>query len=136
MQKKIMALDYGSKRIGIAVSDALGLCAHPRDYIDNNSKAFENIIKLAEQENIHILLFGIPKRLSGENSLMQEEIERFMHNLQKKTALVMQTWDERLTSAQAEKFMISADVKRKKRKASIDSMAATILLQSYLDSQQ
>ncbi|HMQ09855.1 MAG TPA: Holliday junction resolvase RuvX [Oligoflexia bacterium] len=136
MQKKIMALDYGTKRIGIAISDALGMCAHPRDFIDNNSKAFENILKLAEQENIQLLLFGIPKRLSGEASHMQEEIERFMHNLQKKTGLNMQTWDERLTSAQAEKFMISADVKRKKRKTSIDSMAATILLQSYLDSQQ
>ena len=134
--QKIMALDYGSKRIGIAISDALGMCAHPRDFIVNNSKAFENILTLAQQENIKLLLFGLPKRLSGESSLMQAEIERFMHNLQKKTDLEMKTWDERLTSAQAEKFMISADVKRKKRKTSIDSMAATILLQSYLDSQQ
>ena len=134
--QKMMGLDYGRKRIGIAISDALGMCAHPRDYINNDSQAFPKILKLAQDENISLLVFGSPIKLSGERSLMQDEIAHFMEKLSAKTDLKLISWDERLTTAQAEKALLEHNVKRSKRKESRDSMAACILLQSYLDAQK
>ena len=134
--EKILGIDYGTKRLGIAISDALGMCAHPRDFIVNNKQCIENILSLASNESVSSLLIGLPHRLNGDVSFMEEDIQKFITVLKTRTDLPIHTWDERLSTAQAEKLLISADVKRKKRKETRDSMAASILLQSYLESKR
>ncbi len=132
-----MSLDVGTRRIGVATSDLLGVAAHPHPYILRKSTEFalEEIKRFIFEEQIEILLVGLPKNMDGSLGPSAQSVIDFVDLLKKIIEIPVQYWDERLSTVSAEKLMIEADLSRKKRKQKIDSMAAQIILQNYLDSQ-
>ncbi len=134
--KKIMALDYGSKRIGVAASDPLGYTAQGIGVIErkNKKKDIAEIVALAEKLDVGEILMGKPVRMAGTPGTLQAEIEQFAAALEKAAGRPVILRDERFTTMQAERHLIAADVSREKRKGVIDKIAAQLLLQNYLDS--
>jgi putative Holliday junction resolvase len=132
-----LAIDFGNKRIGLAISDesatvALGLENLAGGPIEKTCQA---IIKLATERAVGEIVVGVPLRLSGEASEQTEHTLKFIAALEQVTAIPVRRWDERLTSVQAERAMLEGDLRRRDRKANRDRLAAQILLQSYLDAQ-
>jgi putative Holliday junction resolvase len=133
---KILGLDYGDRRIGIAVSDIFGWTAQGLDVIDrkregNEMKRIEEIIQANE---IGEIVLGLPKNMNGTIGPRGEICMAFAQTLQETFNLPVHLWDERLTTVSAERTLIEADMSRKKRKQVVDKMAATLILQNYLDS--
>jgi putative holliday junction resolvase len=129
-----MALDVGSKRIGVAVADPTGSFALPVTAIErSNLKAdMERIVALAQEYGASELVIGDPVTLSGERGIAAEKIDRFVEQLGRVFSGQIERVDERLTTAQATKTLIAADVSRSKRKIVVDKMAAALILESYL----
>lgn len=132
---KALGIDLGKVRIGTAVGDDSGLIASPSEVIASkghkaNSRA---VAELALKLDAKVIVVGLPIRMDGTEGPSAEFVRRFTDELRRATNIPVVEWDERLTSAQAQKLMISADVSRKGRKNAVDSMAAAIMLQSFLD---
>ena len=133
---RILALDHGTKRVGVAVSDELKTIATPLEFIPAQPwEAFlarlNQIIKEKEPE---LILVGMPRNMDGTYGPAALKVQEFLAALRETISVPVKTWDERLTSTQANRFLIAADVRRSKRKEKVDQIAAAILLQSYLDS--
>jgi putative Holliday junction resolvase len=135
IQKRILGVDVGDKRIGLAVSDELGITAQPLGTIHRNQTPsdFQKVAEAARTSEAKLIVLGLPKRLDGSSSPQTEKVERFLEELARHTAVPIGTWDERLTTATAEASLIESNVRRKKRRAVIDTAAAQIMLQHYLD---
>lgn len=134
--KRHLGIDYGEKRIGIALSDPLNIIASPHQYIVNNTETKKNLQQLFNEYEIETIVVGMPYNLKGEKGQKAEEVERFIAEILTEFKVEIIRWDERFTSKQAHQTMIDMNVKKKQRqsKEKIDSMAAAIMLQSYLDS--
>lgn len=135
---KIMGLDLGSKTVGIALSDLLGMIAHGLETFRFNEndydQALKHVLEIARKENIHTIVLGLPKHMNGDLGERAQISIKFKERLeQADAALDVVLVDERLTTKVAEQSLIFADVSRKKRKQVIDKMAAVAILQSYLD---
>ena len=130
-----LGLDAGEKRIGVARSDELNLMAHPVGFIKRASdeQVVREISKLASEFQVEKIVVGLPKTMKGEVGKTAQEVLAFVESLRGKVSLPIVTWDERLTTVQAERAMIEQDMSRAKRKVKRDAMAAEIMLQSYLD---
>ncbi len=133
---RIMGLDVGDKTIGVAVSDALGMTAQGLETIRRTGvKAdFRKLTEIISQKEIHKTVVGLPKNMNGTVGPQGEKVLDFVEQFKKrfpKHEVIM--WDERLTTMAAEKTLISADVSRSNRKKVIDKVAATFILQGYLD---
>lgn len=129
---RILALDYGRKRIGVSLSDPLKITAQPQPYITQSKKALENIVQLIHQSSVETIVVGLPLTMKGTDSEMTKEVRNFASQLESLVAVPVVLYDERCTSSQANNILIEANVRREKRKEIVDSMAATILLQAYL----
>ena len=132
---RVMALDYGDVRIGIALSDitrflASGLENYTRVSLDADCK---HIAELIANNNVKVVVLGLPLNMDGTSGVRVEKTKEFAEELKKYTDAKIDFLDERLTSVSAEKILISADVSRKKRKQVLDKLSATIILQDYLD---
>ena len=134
---RILALDYGRSRIGVAVSDELGLTAQPVATIAFKPKdaAFSEIGRLVGSLGIRLVIIGLPLTLKGERGLSAMEAERFAERLRRIINVPINLWDERLTTALARRLLHEADIEIRKDKGKVDRSAATLLLQSYLDYQ-
>ena len=135
---RIMGIDYGDRRIGIALSDALGWTAQGLETIiwqREITLALDRIKELAQNNEVTKIVVGLPRHLNGEISQQGEKTLAFVKQLHVHTGLPVETWDERLTTMAAERLLISADVRRNKRRQVIDKVAAAIILQGYLDAQ-
>lgn len=135
---KILGLDYGDRRIGVAVSDELGitargLCMIMRRSLKRDLDELERIIEACEAEKIVI---GFPVRLDGTAGIQCQKVNRFIEVLEKRFTLPVERWDETLSTWEAEEILNEALVKRKKRKEMVDKIAAAIILQSYLNKQK
>jgi putative Holliday junction resolvase len=132
---RILGIDMGKVRIGVAVSDSDGLMALPMDTIQSmgHKKNAAAIAELQRKSEAGAVVVGMPIRLDGTGGPAAEFVGRFINELRSAVTVEVIPWDERLTSSQANKLMISADVSRKSRRGAVDSMAAAIMLQSYLD---
>ncbi len=131
-----MGLDVGEKRIGVAISDELGFTAQGVEVIPNQGeKGFSRIKELAEMYQVERIVVGLPKNMNGTIGERGEETLRFGKRIGEFLSLPILFWDERLTTVAAERALISADVSRKRRKQVVDKLAATLILQNYLDSQ-
>ncbi|MEZ7578467.1 Holliday junction resolvase RuvX [Veillonella sp. 27098_8_77] len=132
---RIMALDVGSRTIGIACSDALLLTAQGIETIRRTSleKDFNRLRELISEYEVHELVVGMPKHLNGTKGDRAEKTEEFVEKMKVVIDLPVTFWDERLSTVMAERQLIAADVSRKKRKVVIDKMAAVVILQGYLD---
>jgi putative Holliday junction resolvase len=133
---KILAIDYGSKRIGIAVSDELKMIAQPLEYIPAEPFAgfLKRLRELLQQSEVELVLVGMPRNMDGTYGPAALKTRDFVDALKSAFSVPIKTWDERLTSAQANRLLIAGGVRRQQRKEKVDKTAAAILLQSYLDS--
>lgn len=130
---RILGLDWGTKRIGVALSDPFLLTASALPFIVNNDQALSHIQTLIIQKDVKTIVLGNPLKLSGAESQKSHEVREFQAQLKTITDCEIILWDERFSSVSAEKHLIAMDMRRNKRKTEIDSLAATFTLQSYLD---
>lgn len=135
--KRVMGLDVGSKTIGVAVSDLMGWTAQGVETVYWTEPDFDEAVRLLrpfiEQYDVKEVVVGHPKNMNGTVGPRGEASEAFAEAFTEQTGLPCVLVDERLTTMQAERMLISADVSRKKRKSVIDKMAAVMILQNYLD---
>jgi putative Holliday junction resolvase len=133
---RILALDHGTKRIGIAISDELKVIAQPLEFFPAEPFAdfLARLKGLVLEKEIELVLVGMPRNMNGSYGPAALKVQAFVAALRGALVVPIQTWDERLTSAQANRFLIERNVRRQERKQKVDKMAAAILLQSYLDS--
>ncbi|WP_217594824.1 Holliday junction resolvase RuvX [Cohnella sp. GbtcB17] len=133
---RIMALDYGDRRTGVAVSDAFGWTAQGVEVIQHKTEdaCLRRVVELAAELEAEEIVLGLPKNMNGSVGPRGELCIAFAARLEETLKLPVKLWDERLTTVAAERALLEADVSRAKRKQVIDKMAAAILLQSYLDS--
>lgn len=133
---KIMGLDYGEARIGVAVSDALGLLAQPLETICEKDRArqIEAVAKVARENNAERIVVGFPKHMDGTIGYRAQCTEEFAREVAQKLGVEYVMWDERLSSTEAHRMLEMGGVSGKKRKTKVDKIAAVIILQGYLDS--
>ena len=132
---RILGLDYGSHRIGAAVSDPLGITAQPLSAIPRRGdrRDIEAIGAIVREYGAVSVLIGLPLHLSGEEGTQAKKARDFAEKIRTHLGVPVETWDERMTTAQAERHLIASGVRRGKRKEIRDSLAAVFLLQSALD---
>jgi len=133
---RVLAIDHGTKRIGVAVSDELKIIAQPLEYIPAEPFAgfLARLRDILREKEVEIVIVGMPRNMDGSYGPAALKVHEFVAALRKAVTVPIQTLDERLTSAQANRFLIQGNVRRDKRKEKVDKTAAAILLQSYLDS--
>ncbi len=135
MVGRIMALDPGEKRMGVAMSDEMGLIAQPLEThaCGSAEEVVAHVRSLVEAHGVTEVVVGLPIRLNGEPGRAAERVRGFIERLEEVLEVPVVPWDERLTSKAAERMLIQANVSRSKRKGAVDRVAAAVLLQSYLD---
>lgn len=135
---KTLGLDLGSKTLGIAMSDALGMMAHGIETFtfktEHYKHAVEYVTEIIEKENISTVVLGLPKNMNNTIGERGEISRRFAKKVEDATGVQVILWDERMTTLQVERVLIDGGVRREKRKKHVDKLAATVILQSYLDS--
>ncbi len=133
-----MGLDYGDKRIGVALSDAFGWTAQGAEVIERKKEGdyLERIRELIRVHEVDTIVVGLPKNMNGTIGPRGQICMEFAEELRQTLSMPVHLWDERLTTVAAERTLLEADVSRRKRKQVVDKMAAAILLQNYLDSRQ
>lgn len=135
---RIMGLDYGDKRIGVAISDAFGWTAQGVEVIERKKEGdyLDRIRELVREHEVESIVVGLPKNMNGTIGPRGEICMEFAEELRQKLSMPVHLWDERLTTVAAQRTLLEADVSRRKRKQVVDKMAAAILLQNFLDSRQ
>jgi putative Holliday junction resolvase len=135
---RILALDYGTKRIGVALSDELGWTAQPLETFERRTldRDVAHIASLVHAHAVGEVVLGFPLQLDGREGPAIQAMRNFAVHLEQGLPVPLVLWDERLTTKAAEDLLIAADVSRKKRKGAVDRVAAAILLQSYLASRE
>ena len=133
---RVMALDVGDKRIGIAISDALLLTAQGRPTLRRKDlkSDIEHLRKMAAENEVHEILVGRPLHMSGEESPQSQKVARFAEELRQVLGIPVVSWDERLTSFAAEQHLEEMGLNWRQRREHVDKIAAMIILQNYLDS--
>lgn len=136
---RIMGLDYGSKTVGVAVSDALGLTAQAVETIQRKEenklrKTLARIEELIQEYGAERIVLGFPKNMNNTIGDRAEKSLAFQEMLERRTGLPVIMWDERLTTVEAERTLMESGVRRENRKQYVDQIAAVFILQGYLDS--
>ncbi|MFH1825295.1 MAG: Holliday junction resolvase RuvX [Candidatus Firestonebacteria bacterium] len=130
---RLLGIDYGEKRVGVAITDELNILAHPLKVVKSTNAINEIKKILNEYNDISKIIVGMPLNLKGEVSFKAKQVLDWIEKLKKEVNIPIITWDERFTTSAAESFLLEANVKRKNRKKIIDKLAARIILQDYLD---
>ncbi len=136
---RVMALDVGNVRIGIAVSDLMGIIANPLETYTRKGdiqRDAKYIADLAKSKEVSLFISGLPLSLNGSENEQTQKTREFIDELKKHTDIPVQFMDERFTTISAERVLIEGNVRRENRKKVIDKVAATIILQNYLDSKR
>jgi putative Holliday junction resolvase len=134
---RVLGIDYGTARIGVSLSDPLGIIAQPLETLKNDATAIERLAKLIKQHGATLVVVGMPLNLKGQKAHKAQEVEQFVARLKDQTGVAAVLWDERFTSTIAQQTLLSLGTKKKERrtdKGRVDAMAAAIILQSFLDS--
>ena len=136
---RIMGLDYGSKTVGVAISDELGITAQGVETITRSEegklrRTLARIAELSQEYRINRIILGYPKNMDNSAGARVKKTEEFADMVRRRTGLPVVFWDERLTTVSAERVLMESGVRREKRKAVIDQIAAVLILQNYLDS--
>ncbi len=135
---RIMGLDFGSKTVGVAISDALLITAQGIEIIrrKEENKLRQTLARIEElivEYEVEEIVLGLPKNMNATEGVRVELTMEFKEKLERRTGLPVHLWDERLTTVAADKAMMEAGVRREKRKDYVDMIAATLILQGYLD---
>lgn len=133
---RILGIDYGRKRVGLALSDPLGYSAQPFGYLPKDKKIFDQIRNVIKEKTVSEIVVGHPRSLSGHEGEMAKEVEAFAKELEEKVGKPVHLWDERFTTSEAENLLVSADVRRSKRKEVRDTIAASLILQGFMESRR
>lgn len=134
--KRALGIDLGDARVGVAVTDDLGMLAHPLETIHVRSTDVQKrILELAEKKRTEIIVVGMPRNMDGSFGPAAEKAREFIAALQARTPCRVIPWDERLTTVSAQRSLHEAGKNAREQKAMIDQVAAQILLQSWMDSQ-
>lgn len=134
--KRYLGIDYGSKRVGLSLSDPLGIIAQPYDTLINDALLITHIKRLITIKNITTIVVGLPLNLKGKSSKKTEEVVQFVEALKNEVNVDILTWDERFTTSIAQQTMLNMGTKlknRQKKDGRVDSIAAAIMLQGFLD---
>jgi putative holliday junction resolvase len=133
--RRVLGLDVGSKRIGIAVSDPLGITAQGLETLHRQNKRldFEKLAKLVDEYFVAEIVVGFPLRMSGAEGIQAEKMHRFAEDLHERLQLPVHLWDERLTSAEANRLLRETDMSIQRRGQVVDQMAAVLILQSWME---
>jgi len=132
---RVLGIDFGSKRIGVAISDETATIGQPLEFIlaEPLSNALQRLADLVRARNVGEIVVGLPRNMNGSYGPAAEKTREFIAALQPHVTVPIKTWDERLTTFEANRFLIASGMRREKRKTKVDQTAAAILLQSYLD---
>ncbi|MDZ7795742.1 MAG: Holliday junction resolvase RuvX [Candidatus Marinimicrobia bacterium] len=135
---RILAVDFGGRRIGVAVSDPLRIIACPLDtlHISSQAEGIRRLVSLCREHEIETLIMGYPLGNSGNKTDQTRIVERVIKDLEEKIAIPVIKWDERFTSIQAADILRSQGIKARDQKGKVDALAARIILQEYLDSRR
>jgi putative pre-16S rRNA nuclease len=136
-QGRVLGIDYGTKRIGLSISDPLRIMALSYATVENNASVWENLIEIIRKEEVVLVVVGMPLTLKGEQGQKAREVNVFVEELSSKAGVETLTWDERFTTSIAQQSLRTMGTTQKQRRASkdrIDSMAAAVMLQGFLDS--
>jgi putative Holliday junction resolvase len=136
-KRRVLALDLGKKRIGLALSDPLGITAQGLPTLErtNIRQDLAALARLAEEHHVGLILVGYPLHMSGREGRQVEYARDFASRLAERTGLEVRFWDERLTTVEAQRVLKSSGISIAKRARAVDQLAAQILLESYLDSE-
>lgn len=134
-EQRLLAIDFGKKRIGIAVTDPLNLFAYPLITISNDTKFWDNLLKIISEYHVVKLIIGYPLKENGDESLSSKEVLKFQEELEKKSNLPIELMDERYSSEIARQRIIKTVPSKKKRrdKTLLDKNAAAVILEDYLN---
>jgi putative Holliday junction resolvase len=135
---RILAIDYGSQRIGIALSDPTGTLARPLPFVPakGDAKLAREIIELAKTHEVHLFILGLPRNMDGTSGEAATKVQAFAEIFRQATTTPLKLIDERLSTVQASRQLQEAGKNSRKQRGQIDSESACVLLQGYLDSQQ
>jgi putative holliday junction resolvase len=134
--QRVLGVDYGSQRIGLSLSDPLGIIAQPIEALKNDSSLVTSLQQLSVREHVKLIVVGMPFNLKGQLAQKADEVQKFIEVLKEQLRIEVVVWDERFTTTIAHKTMLSMGTKKKERQKKdgrIDSMAAAIILQGFLD---
>jgi putative holliday junction resolvase len=136
-KRRVLGLDVGSKRIGVAVSDPLGFTAQGLDTIHRQNKRLdqEQLERVIREYDVAEIVVGYPLRMSGATGIQSEKMAAFAEELRKRFRLPVHLWDERLTSAEANRVLRDSEMSIKRRGEVVDRLAAVLILQNWLDRQ-
>ncbi len=136
-QKRILGVDYGTKRIGLAMSDPLRILATAYATLDNTEGVWSELKSIVTKENIEFAVVGMPLNLKGEEGIKATEVRRFIEELKARVDIEVVLWDERFTTSLAHHYRLASGMRKKQRRNSkerIDAAAAAVILQDFLDS--
>ena len=134
--KKALGIDLGDARVGVAVSDDLGMLAHPLETISTQStNVVKRVLALAGERTVETIIVGMPRNMNGSHGPAADKAKAFIEELRRETTLPIMAWDERLSTVSAQRALQEAGRNTRKQKSVIDQVAAQIILQSWLDSQ-
>jgi putative holliday junction resolvase len=135
---RILGLDVGSRRIGIAVSDPLGITAQGLETLQRRNKRhdFEYLRQVIDEYAVKEIVVGLPLRMSGAEGTQSDKMQAFAEELRKRFQLPVHLWDERLTSAEANRLLRETDLSIEKRGKAVDRMAATLILQGWMENRK
>jgi putative Holliday junction resolvase len=131
----ILGLDVGDRRIGVALSDPQGLLARPLTVVDmeDNAAGLEAILDIVEEQEVGCIVVGLPRSMDGSIGKQAEKVLEFCEMLSQKVDVPVESWDERLSTVAAERLLREGGVRRDRRKSRRDAIAASFILQGYLD---
>jgi putative Holliday junction resolvase len=134
-QPRILGLDVGSRRIGVAISDPLGITAQGLDTIRRHNKRldFGQLERVIREYDVTQIVIGLPLRMSGVEGAPAEKMQAFAEDIRRRFQLPVHLWDERLSSAQANRLLRETDMSSKRRAQVVDQLAAVLILQSWMD---
>jgi len=135
---RFLGLDIGSKRIGLALSDELGITAQGLPTLTRTTLGndIRKLLEIANQHNVGKIVIGLPKNMNGTLGKSAEQVLTFIQEMKVKTAIPVDVWDERLSTVAVTRTLVSANVSRRRRKEVVDKLAAVYILQGFLDSQR
>lgn len=131
----MLGIDYGTVRIGVAVSDPLKIFAQGLTTLDNTPSVWEKLLAIIDEKDIALIVVGLPLNLKGERGFKSDEVDEFIAKLKTRTPVEVVQWDERFTSKIAQQTILSMGTKKMKRreKGKVDEIAAAVMLQGFLD---
>ena len=135
LRRRLLGIDLGRARIGVAVSDELGMLAHPLETIPAGGDALKRIAQIAQDKNVERVIVGLPRHMNGSVGTGATEALAFAGKLRALVSCEVVTWDERLTTTAANRALRASGRKTRESRAFVDQVAAQMILQGYLDSQ-